>query len=424
MAVTLVIGSQWGDEGKGKIIDFLSESAEFVIRYHGGNNAGHTVINSYGRFPMHLIPSGIFSKAKGCICNGTVLDLEVLVNEIDLLKKSGIMLENKLFISPRCHLIMPYHKILDRLYEKAKGKYKTGTTGRGIGPVYADKVSYNGIRLADLQNPKQFSLKLSIQLSVKNKVIKALGENSLKQKEIENTYFKLFRKIKPFVKEPYSLLQTAVTKNKNILFEGAHGVFLDNDWGTYPYVTASTILTGGINNGSGIPPQKITDVIGVVKAYTTRVGEGPMPTELFDEDGEHLRKEGNEFGTTTGRPRRCGWFDGELIRFAAQINGFTGIALTKLDVLDTFETIKICVGYTYKGKGVNYYDGDAKFLEEVKPVYKTLKGWMESTKSITKFEKLPKNAQIYLKTLEKIIGVRVKFISTGPEREAIIVRRI
>lgn len=423
MAATIVIGSQWGDEGKGKIIDFLSENADYVVRFHGGNNAGHTVINSFGKFPMHLIPSGIFSKkATGLICNGTVLDLEVLATEIDMLKKAGINLTDKLFISPRCQLIMPYHKMLDRLYEEAKGKYKTGTTGRGIGPVYADKVSYNGIRLGDLLDKKQFATRLSIQLSVKNKIIKALGEKPLKQSDIEKAYSKLFRKIKPFIREPYPYLQKAITSKKPILFEGAHGVFLDNDWGTYPFVTASTVLSGGVNDGAGFPAQKLDTVIGVVKAYTTRVGAGPFPTELPDRDGELLRKEGNEFGTTTGRPRRCGWFDAELIRFAAQINGYTGIAITKLDVLDSFDTIKICTGYTYKGEKVNYFDGDAAFLGKVKPVYKTFKGWKSSTKGITSFEKLPKLAQAYIQTLEKSIGTPVTLISTGPEREAIIAR--
>ncbi|HXS14518.1 MAG TPA: adenylosuccinate synthase [Candidatus Saccharimonadales bacterium] len=423
MNTTIVIGSQWGDEGKGKIIDFLSEKADYVIRFHGGNNAGHTVINSFGKFPMHLIPSGIFSKkAVGCITNGTVIDLEVLVAEIAMLEKAGIQLKDKLFISPRCHLIMPYHKILDRLYEAAKGKAATGTTGRGIGPVYADKVSYNGIRIFDLLSKKQFSEKLAIQLSVKNKIIKALGEMTLQQKDIEKTYFKLIKKIMPYVKEPYPLLQKALEKKKNLLFEGAHGVFLDNDWGTYPFVTASTVLSGGITGGSGIPAQKLTDVIGVVKAYTTRVGAGPFPTELFDEDGELLRKEGAEFGTTTGRPRRCGWFDAELIRFAAQSSGYTGVAVTKLDVLDSFEKIKICTGYTLNGKKVGYAEMDAVMLGRAKPVYKTLKGWQTPTKGITSFEKLPEKAKAYVKELEKQIGTKVSYISTGPKREEIIVR--
>lgn len=423
MAVTFVIGAQWGDEGKGKIIDFLSEKAGFVVRFHGGNNAGHTVINSFGTFPLHLVPSGIFAKkAIGCISSGTVLDLEVLVQEIAMLQKAGVLLKNKLFISPRCHIIMPYHKLLDKLYEEAKGKSKTGTTGRGIGPVYADKVSYNGIRLIDLMNKKQFSQKLAVQLSVKNKIIKALGDKPLVQKDIETTYLKLFVQLKPYIQEPYPHLQDALKTKKSILLEGAQGMFLDNDWGTYPFVTASTVITGGTNSGSGIPPQKITDVIGIVKAYTTRVGAGPFPTELFDKDGEKLRQVGHEFGTTTGRPRRCGWFDAELIRFAAEINGMTGIAITKLDILDAFTTIKICTGYTYKGKKVSYIDGDAVFLEGVKPVYKTVKGWNSSTKGITDYAKLPPLAKAYLKLLEQLVGVKVKYISTGPERDAIITR--
>jgi adenylosuccinate synthase len=446
MAITIVIGSQWGDEGKGKIIDVLSTSADFVVRFHGGNNAGHTVVNQYGKFPMHLIPSGIFARrAKACITNGVVLDLEVLVEEIELLKKAGFILSGRLFISPRCHLIMPYHKLLDKLYEEAKGKAKTGTTGRGIGPVYADKVSYNGIRLFDLLDEKLFSEKLSVQLSIKNKIIQALssnvelfpyrkhssiknkviqtfGQKPLVQKEIEETFFLLRKKILPFIKEPYPILVDALKKKKTVLYEGAHGVFLDNDWGTYPFVTASTVLSGGINGASGIQAKEIKDVVGIVKAYTTRVGTGPFPTELFDDDGEALRKEGHEFGTTTGRPRRCGWFDAELVRFAAQINGFTKIALTKLDVLDTFSELKLCTGYELKGKGVSYYDGDSVFLEKVKPVYKTLKGWKQSTKGVTKFEELPLLAKQYIKEIEKQVGAPIAYISTGPARSEIIVK--
>jgi adenylosuccinate synthase len=445
MRASLVIGSQWGDEGKGKIADFLSGKADYVVRFNGGNNAGHTVINQYGTFPLHLIPSGIFSKATACITNGTVLDLEVLAQEIALLETAGIKLTGRLLISPRCHVIMPYHKILDKLYENAKGKAATGTTGRGIGPVFADKVSYNGLRLFDLMDHKQFSEKLALQLTVKNKIITALSENDnlfpykkhsgvknkimktiaqkpLDQKEIETELYKHFAKIKPFIAEPYPVLAKAAKSNKTILFEGAQAVFLDNDWGTYPYVTAATILAGGINQGTGIPPQKLTEVIGVVKAYTTRVGAGPFPTELFNSNGEKLRKEGNEFGTTTGRPRRCGWFDAELIRFASELNGFTSIAITKLDVLDNFKEIKICTGYTHKNKPVRYYDGDAAFLENVKPEYITLPGWQQATKGITKFEKLPTNAQNYVKEIEKLVDVKASLIATGPKREEIIVR--
>lgn len=422
MRATLILGSQWGDEGKGKIIDFLSEKADYVIRFQGGNNAGHTVINKYGSFPLHLVPSGIFSKATACISNGTVLDLEVLAEEIAMLEKAGIKLKGRLLISPRCHVIMPYHKRLDHLYEKAKGNAKTGTTGRGIGPVYADKVSYQGIRLYDFMNKNQFSEKLEIQLRIKNLILQALNDKPLKQKEVEKSLLKAFSKIKSFIAEPYPILTKAIKNNKHILFEAAQAVFLDNDWGTYPYVTASNITVGGINAGSGIPVQKITDVIGVVKAYTTRVGEGPFPTELLGKDGENLQKEGAEFGATTGRPRRCGWFDGELVKFACELNGFTSIAITKLDVLDTLKQINICTGYTYQGKPVRYYNGDAEFLKKVTPVYKTIPGWMQSTRGVKKFDQLPRAAQNYVKELEKLVGVKASYISTGPAREEIIVR--
>jgi len=423
MAATVVIGSQWGDEGKGKIIDVLSESSDYVVRFHGGNNAGHTVINNYGTFALHLMPSGIFApKAKACITNGVVLDLEVLVDEINMLLKAGFKLDKRLFISPRCHIILPYHKLLDKLYEDAKGDAKIGTTGRGIGPVYADKVSYHGIRIIDLLNKEQFSKKLEIQLRIKNKIIKALGGNPFDQKEIEKTFFSLIKKIQPYINEPYPILQKAVKANKTILLEGAQAVFLDNDWGTYPFVTASTILPGGANAAAGFPPGTIKQSIGVVKAYTTRVGAGPFPTELKNAIGEDLRKAGHEFGTTTGRPRRCGWFDAELIRFAAEISGFTGIAITKLDVLDDFDELQICTGYTLNGKSVHYYDGDAEFLSQVKPQYKTIKGWKTKTRGITKFEKLPQRAQQYVREIEKLVGVPVLYISTGPERKEIIKR--
>lgn len=423
MPVSIVIGSQWGDEGKGKIIDYLSSTSDFVVRFHGGNNAGHTIINNFGKFALHLIPSGIFSpNTKAVISNGTVLDLEVLVEEIEMLKKAGFKFTNRLYISPRCHIILPYHKMLDRINEEAKGKAKTGTTGRGIGPVYADKVSYLGIRLIDLMDKKQFSDKLTVQLNLKNKILKSWGEKPLSQKDIEKKYLSLFKKVLPYVKEPFPLLQKALDQDKRILLEGAQAMFLDNDWGTYPYVTASTILPGGANAGAGIPPSKINNIIGIAKAYTTRVGEGPFPTELFDKDGENLQTVGAEFGATTGRPRRCGWFDAELLRFAAQINGFTQLALTKIDVLDNFSEIKICTGYTLNGKRVNYYDGDAVFLSKVKPVYKKVKGWNKSTKGITNYKELPKSARDYITLLEQVTGVTIKYISTGPKRSDIIIR--
>ena len=422
MAATIVIGSQWGDEGKGKIFDYLSVKADIVIRFHGGNNAGHTVINSMGKFAMHLVPSGIFNpKAKAVIGNGVILDLEVLVSEIKMLEKAGIKLKGRLFISPRCNLIMPYHKIFDRVYEEAKGSKKTGTTGRGIGPTYADKVSYNGIRLFDLLDKKQFKEKLQTQLLIKNKILKGFNEKPLNQKEVEKNFFLLFNKIKPFVKEPFSLIQNSLDKKKLVLLEGAHGVFLDNDWGTYPFVTASNVVTGNITAGTGIAPKFLTKIIGVSKAYTTRVGSGPFPTELLDKDGEILTEKGNEYGTTTGKKRRCGWFDAELIRFAARINGFSDIAITKLDVLDSFASIKVCVQYKLNGKTVKYEDLSSEMLKNVKPVYKTLKGWQQSTNGIKSFNKLPNIAKEYLRELEKQIGVKISFVSTGAERESIII---
>lgn len=423
MAVSLIVGAQWGDEGKGKIIDFLSQKTEYVIRYHGGNNAGHTIINSYGKFAMHLIPCGVFYKqTKAIIANGTVLDLAVLVEEIEMLQKAGVSLTKRLIISPRCHIIMPYHKLLDKLYEEAKGKGKTGTTGRGIGPVYADKVSYNGIRIADLLDKKQLKERLATQLVIKNKILVAFGEKPLQQEVIEKELFGLLKKITPFIAEPYALIHDAVKQKKQILLEGAQGIFLDTDWGTYPFATASTTLSGGVTAGAAIPAQKLTNIIGVVKAYTTRVGAGPFPTELLDETGEKLRTVGGEFGATTGRPRRCGWFDAELIRFAAEINGFTEIVVTKLDILDTFAEIKLCTGYTYQGKKAHYYDGDAVFLGKVKPVYKTMKGWQQSTQGITNYNDLPKEAKAYVTEIEKLTGVKITYISTGAKTHEIITR--
>ena len=421
MGVNIVIGAQWGDEGKGKIIDYLSRAADYVVRFHGGNNAGHTVINKFGKFAMHLVPSGIFNpKSKSIIANGVVIDLEVLLAEIETLEKSGIKLKGRLFVSPRCHLIMPYHKLLDFLYEKAKGKGKTGTTGRGIGPTYSDKVSYNGIRVADLIDKKSFSDKLTIQLLVKNKILKALDASELIQKNIEKVFFAFAEKIKPYVLESFPVITKALENKKNILLEGAQGTLLDNDWGMYPFVTGSTVLTGGINAGAGIPVNKIDNIIGVVKAYATRVGEGPFPTELLNGIGEKLRTIGAEFGATTGRPRRCGWLDIELLKFASYINGFTSIAITKLDILDNFSEIKISTHYTLNGKKVNHFDGDAKFLSKIKPVYKTFKGWNKPTKGITKYNDLPLQAKQYLKEIEKLTKTPIKYISTGAKREEII----
>lgn len=420
MATTIVIGAQWGDEGKGKIIDYLAAKSDYVVRFHGGNNAGHTIINAKGKFSLHLIPSGIFNqKTKNIISNGVILDLEVLIKEIEEIEKAGFQVKNRLFISPRCHLIMPYHKLLDSLYEKAKGKGKTGTTGRGIGPTYADKASYNGIRLGDLLNSKLFSEKLATQLLVKNKILKALGAKPLNQKDIEKSFAVFRKKITPFVSESFQLLNDSAN-NKRILFEGAQGTFLDNDWGTYPYVTASNILSGSLTHYAGIAPQKIKTILGVAKAYTTRVGGGPFPTELNNSTGEKLREIGGEFGATTGRPRRCGWLDLEILRFAAKINGFTGLAITKLDILDVFEEIKATTHYEYKGGKVNYENLETSDLDKIKPIYKTFKGWNTSTVGITKFNNLPKEAREYLRFIENFLKVPIKYISTGSKRNETI----
>ncbi len=421
MPVSVVIGSQWGDEGKGKIIDYIGKDASYTIRFHGGNNAGHTVINKYGKFAMHLVPSGIFNpKSKAIIANGVIVDLEILALEIENLEKAKIKIGKRLYISPRCHIIMPYHKILDRLFEEAKGKSKVGTTGRGIGPCYADKVSYNGIRIADLLDKRSFREKLKTQLKIKNKILKSLGHSSLSAKKTEKEILRNFSKIKKYVKEPYPEIEKALKDKKNILLEGAHGVLLDNDWGTYPFVTASTVISGGIPSGSGIPLQKIGRVIGVAKAYQTRVGAGPMPTEQNGIVGQKLQEVGQEFGTTTGRKRRCGWLDLELLRFAAKINNFTELAITKLDVLDNFDKIKICTHYKLRGKKVNYENGDANFLNKVEPVYKTMKGWQMSTKNIKRYADLPVNAKKYIREIEKNVGVKASFISIGNKRNEII----
>lgn len=419
--VTAIIGAQWGDEGKGKIVDYLAKTADYVVRFNGGNNAGHTVINEYGKFGMHLIPAGIFNKTtKTIIANGVIIDPEVLAGEIEMISNAGIKLKGRIFISPRCHLIMPYHRLLDKAFEEAKGKYKTGTTGRGIGPCYADKVSYNGIRIADLLEKDMFSRKLKTQLMVKNKILKSFGLKPLSQKKIERDYFLLFKRIKPFVFDTFPLIQEALKKNKGLIMEGANGALLDNDWGAYPYVTASTTVSGGISAGAGISPSNIKRVIGVVKAYQTRVGEGPMPTEQLNGAGEKLQKEGAEFGVTTGRKRRCGWLDLELLKFTAKVSGFSELALTKLDVLDNFDEIKICTHYLVNSKKVQHVDTDANFLYKVKPFYKIMPGWKSTTRGIKKFSDLPANAKKYIKTIEEYIGVPVSFISTGDKRNEII----
>jgi adenylosuccinate synthase len=421
MTVTAVIGSQWGDEGKGKVVDYLSEQADYVARFNGGNNAGHTVINAFGTFKIHLVPSGIFAQnTVGLIGGGVVIDPEVLLEEIDMLNQAGVGLEGRLWVSPRSHLIMPYHKILDGLYEEAKGAGATGTTRRGIGPVFADKVSYNGIRWTDFSS-KAFESRLQVQLELKNKIILALGGELLKYEEVRDTYRAYYERLKPYLRELFSLVQDGLKTNKNFLLEQAMGTFLDTDWGTYPFVTASTTIPSAASAGLGIPPRYITNVVGVTKAYTTRVGAGPLPTEIHDVESDVYKKFG-ETAATTGRTRRVGWLDLEIIRTAVQLSGVTELCLTKLDVLSGLDEIKVCTRYELSCDPVRYADVDAYGLEKVEPIYKTVKGWQEDIRGARSFDELPAAAQEYIKIIEDAAEVPVNWIGVGPEREATIRR--
>lgn len=421
MSVTVVIGTQWGDEGKGKAIDYFAREYDFCARYNGGNNAGHTVVNSLGTFKIHLVPSGIFYPHTHCLMGGgMVMDPAVLIEEIDTLRAAGIKLDKRLHISPRAHLVMPYHKILDGLYEQAKGAGATGTTRRGIGPAFADKISYNGLRWGDFADQERFAQKLRVQIELKNKIMVALGANPLNFEGVCAAYLDYYRFIRPFIVELFPIVQKGLKNKKKFLLEQAMGTCLDPDWGTYPFVTASTTLASAATGGLGIPPRRITRVIGVSKAYTTRVGGGPLPTEITD--GSPAGQALQEVAATTGRIRRGGWFDAEPVRFAAQINGADELFLTKLDVLSQFEEIQVGVGYELNGKRVHYPDLDAYQLGAVKPVYRTLRGWKSDITGIRKYSELPLRARRYVETIEKLVGVPVRNISVGPEREATIKR--
>src|SRR5689334_20351555 len=421
MTVTAVIGTQWGDEGKGKVVDFLAEHADYVARFNGGNNAGHTVINEFGTFKIHLVPSGLFApNTVGLIGGGVVIDPAVLVEEIDLLNKVGSGVQGRLWISPRAHLIMPYHKIPDGLYEEAKGAGATGTTRCGIGPVYADKVSYNGIRWTDFTS-NAFESRLQMQLELKNKIIVALGGEALKYEEMRDTYRGYYAKVKPYLRELFSIVQDGLKENKNFLLEQAMGTFLDTDWGTYPFVTASTTIPSAASAGLGIPPRYITDVVGVTKAYTTRVGAGPLPTEIKDFDSEVYKKFA-EVAATTGRTRRVGWLDLEIVKTAVQLSGVTELCLTKLDVLSGLDEIKVCTRYELSCDPVRYADVDAYGLEKVETVYEAVPGWKDDISQVRTFDDLPGNAQSYVKKIEEATGIPVKWIGVGPEREATIRR--
>ena len=417
--IQLVIGSQWGDEGKGKIVDMMAVKADFVVRFHGGNNAGHTVVINGKKFPFHLIPSGILQKKPTVIiADGTVIDPEVLMEEMDIFEKMGINLKKKLLISPRCHLIMPYHKELDQAYENARGKSKLGTTKRGIGPTYADKVSYNGIRIYELMNWELFVEKFRFQAEIKNKILVAFGVAPIKVETYLPIFKKLTERIRPMVGDTFAVLHKAIKQNKQILFEGAHGVMLDNSFGLYPFVTASNVIEGGVNIGAGVPSGKIDEVWGVVKAYTSRVGGGPLPTELFDKITDGIRERGYEYGTTTGRPRRIGWLDLPAVKFACQLSSINRIAITKIDILSSIPQIKACVGYKLNGRKIEFSQCGYLELEKLTPEYKSFPGWKEDISKIKSFKKLPVNCQKYIKFVEKYLGVKIKIVSVSPEREA------
>ena len=419
---TIVVGTQWGDEGKGKVIDILSEKADFIVRYQGGNNAGHTVVVDGKEYIFHLIPSGILHKGKVCcIGNGVVVDPQVLLQEIKGLEKAGIRIDGRLKISSLAHVILPYHKILDQLRE-TKRAHKIGTTGRGIGPSYADKTIRCGIRMADLLNRRVLREKLKDNLREKNEIFKKVyAHPGFYFSRIYEEYLDYGRALSRYISNCALLLNRAVALKKDILFEGAQGTFLDIDFGTYPFVTSSSATAGGACIGTGVSPVLMDKVIGVAKAYTTRVGEGPFPTEFLPPFAEMMRDRGNEFGATTGRPRRCGWFDSVMARYAVLINGIKELAIMKMDVLDGLKKIEICVAYKYKGKKFREFPDDWEVLTRAKPVYKSVPGWEKAPGRSQGFARLHPNAKSYLRRLEDLLGAKISMVSVGSSRAETII---
>ena len=422
MACLIIVGTQWGDEGKGKIVDLLTERADAVVRYQGGNNAGHTVMFGEQTFILHLLPSGILRKTTSILGNGVVIDLAEMIKEIDELAQMDISVEDHLHISDRAQLVMPWHKTFDRLGEEQKGKNKIGTTGRGIGPAYEDKVRRSGMRVGDLLEPELFKTRLEEIVEEKNKLLELYyksNEPSFSAEEIFLEFTAYLKILKPYIRDTPLLVNQMIEQGKNILFEGAQGTFLDVDHGTYPFVTSSNTLAGGACAGTGIGPTRINEVLGIVKAYTTRVGSGPFPTELLDSDGELLQSEGNEFGATTGRPRRCGWFDALLVRQAVRLNGISSMAVMKLDVLDKFDTLKIAVSYRLSNG--EHTENLPRSLENVTPVLEEMPGWKCNSAGITEYDQLPREMLAYLERISELVGAKVSIISTGPKREETIV---
>jgi adenylosuccinate synthase len=423
MSNVAIIGAQWGDEGKGKIVDLFTDYADIIVRYQGGNNAGHTLVVNGKKTVLHLVPSGALHAEKLCVIgNGVVVDPEILIDEINALRAEGhLPNDEQLRISEQAHVIMPYHKAIDLARERLRGKGKIGTTGRGIGPAYEDKVARVGIRFVDLLEEDTFREKLTRNIEEKNFYLKAiLKEKALDFNKIHDSYGNFREKLKVYVANTGLLLDQEMRAGKRVLFEGAQGTLLDVDHGTYPYVTSSSTITGGACSGSGVGPQHIQQVIGISKAYTTRVGSGPFPTEVDGPEGETLRREGAEFGATTGRSRRCGWFDAVGVRHAVRMNGMTGIALTKLDVLTGFKKIPFCTGYRYQGKAVEEFPASSKVMQGAEPIYEEVPGWNTALDDVRKFADLPRAAQNYVKRIEEVIGTEIILVSVGPGREQTI----
>jgi adenylosuccinate synthase len=423
MSVVVIVGAQWGDEGKGKIVDVLTEKADAVARYQGGHNAGHTVVINNEKFILHIIPSGILHGGKACIIgNGVVVEPKSLIEEIDGLTKRGIKIGADLFLSRSAHLIMPYHAAIEREQERLKGSKKIGTTGKGIGPAYVDKIARTGIRAGELLYPEIFKGKLKNNLADINHLLKVLyNAPSFDVDDIYSEYMRYAERLSGYIADTDIIVNRMIDEDKNLLFEGAQGTLLDVDHGTYPYVTSSNSAAGGACTGLGVSPTKISSVVGVVKAYTTRVGEGPFPTEIKDSLGEKIRGKGGEYGATTGRPRRCGWLDMVALRYAVRINGFRGIALTKLDILDGLEKIKICAAYRCEGRLYKDFPKELNILEKCEPVYEEIGGWKENTSGVKSFEKLPSAAQAYIKEIERELNAKVHIISSGQKRDELII---
>ncbi len=416
MANTILVGAQWGDEGKGKIIDFLTEDADIVVRSQGGNNAGHTVVLGETKYVLHLIPSGILRREKVCVIgNGVVIDPVALVKELDGLAEKGMAVDGNLFISDCAHLVFPYHRLIDEQREVLKGKNKIGTTKRGIGPAYGDKAARVGLRICDLMQPEVFAEKLALRVEENNQVLKAFGAETVEFQSILDAYLAAAERLRPFVANTVVYLHEAIRAGKNILFEGAQGTFLDLDHGTYPYVTSSNTTAGGACTGSGVPPHRMDRVFGVMKAYMTRVGEGPFPSESA-EVSDLLHGMGREYGSTTGRARRCGWFDAVATRYATMINGIDDLAVTNLDGLDTVETLHICCGYLFHGEILQVPPSDVAQLEKCEPVYESMPGWQCSTEQVQSFAELPSEAQNYLNRIAELTEARLSIVSVGPSR--------